>query len=135
MPVSKRTPHDPEPRLSRGGPMPPKAAQKSLSTGFSPQRTRPLGAEAVDDMFVCPTVRADTRMALASCMPSCPESPWKAQHCPGSIPSVNAAAGEWSTRGSREKIRFNTTESLRAKGEYVTERNAAIGSPPPERLA
>jgi hypothetical protein len=64
---------------------------------FSPQRASLLGAEAVvqpvDDRFACPTAREDKRMADMNCIPICPKSPQRAQHSPGSMPSVNVTAG------------------------------------------
>src|ERR1700761_2355902 len=115
-----------------GLPTSPKEVQKSLSAGFKPQSVTFLGAEVVDDKLAWPTVRLDTWMAWESCIPSRPESPGNAQHCPGSIPLVNARVGGLVALVPREKM-LQIAGPLRL-GEYVGDVSSSIVLPPAERL-
>jgi hypothetical protein len=49
-------------------------------------------------------------MAWESHILSCLELPWKAQHCPGSIPPVNASAGELFVLEPWEKMFLHNGE-------------------------
>ena len=139
MPESKRIPQYPGPNSGSARvsmPSSPSVSQRLLSTDFSPHRTNFLGAEAVDDMFACPTTREDKRTAPVNCIPICPKSPWRAQHSPGFMPSVNVTAGECLAFSSEphEEI-ANGLRRLQVECEYVSDVKDWITLPPAEILA
>jgi len=83
--------------------------------------------------LACPTTREDKRMARVNCIPICPKSPRRAQHSPGSMPSVNAIAGEcFESLETREKI---ASGLRRLEGKYVSDVKVSITLPPVEILA